>query len=38
MVDEYGIQLNVLGQKSLLKPDLLEVIEKATNMTKSNTR
>ncbi|QSL65790.1 hypothetical protein MERGE_000068 [Pneumocystis wakefieldiae] len=38
MVDEYGIRLNVLGQKSLLKPDFLELIEKATNMTKSNTR
>lgn len=34
LFERYGTRVTFLGQRDLIRPDLLEVIEKAENMTK----
>lgn len=36
LLDRYGASVRVLGNRDLLRPDVLEVIDKAVNMTKNN--
>jgi len=36
LLDRYGASIRILGQRDLLKPDVLEAIDKAANMTRSN--
>ncbi|KAI5837820.1 Decaprenyl diphosphate synthase-like protein [Morchella snyderi] len=38
LMDRYGASLRVLGHLPLLRPDVLEVIEQATEMTKGNKK
>lgn len=38
LMDRYGASLRVLGNLPLLRRDVLEVIEKATEMTKHNKK
>jgi len=37
-MDRHGACIRVLGQTSMLSPDVLEAINKATEMTKHNTK
>ncbi len=36
LLDRYGASIRILGQRDLLKPDVLEAIDKAANMTRGN--
>lgn len=36
LLERYGACIRVLGQKNLLKPDVLQAIEEAVNLTKNN--
>ncbi|KAL8765824.1 MAG: hypothetical protein Q9209_007228 [Squamulea sp. 1 TL-2023] len=36
LLDRYGVSIRVLGQRELIKPDLLADIERATSMTSRN--
>lgn len=36
LLDRYGASVRVLGSRELVKPDVLEAIDKAVNMTKNN--
>ena len=36
LLDRYGASVRVLGQRDLVKPDVLEAIDKAVDMTKNN--
>jgi ditrans,polycis-polyprenyl diphosphate synthase len=36
LLDRYGASVRILGQKELLKPDVLEAINRAAEMTKGN--
>ncbi len=36
LLDRYGASVRILGQKDLLKPDVLEAIDKAVEMTRGN--
>lgn len=36
LLDRYGARVRVLGQRSLVKEDVLEAMDKATDMTKDN--
>ncbi|PWW77288.1 Prenyltransf-domain-containing protein [Tuber magnatum] len=38
LMDRYGASLRILGHRSLLRQDVLEAIEQATEMTKHNDR
>lgn len=38
LLDRYGASVRVLGQRSLLKADVLEAIDRAVQMTSHNTR
>ena len=38
LLDRYGASVRVLGDRSLVKPDVLEAIERAVDLTKSNGR
>lgn len=38
LMDRYGASLRVLGNLPLLRPDVLDVIEQATAMTKHNDK
>ncbi|CUS11842.1 unnamed protein product [Tuber aestivum] len=38
LMDRYGANLRILGHRSLLRQDVLEAIEQATEMTKHNDR
>ena len=38
LMDRYGASIRVLGQTSMVSPDVLEEIERATEMTKHNTK
>ncbi|KAH0611964.1 uncharacterized protein H6S33_010016 [Morchella sextelata] len=38
LMDRYGASLRVLGHLPLLRPDVLEVIEQATEMTRGNNK
>lgn len=37
LLDRYGASIRILGQRELIKPDVLEYVERATKMTKNNT-
>lgn len=37
LLDRYGASIRILGQRDLVKPDVLEAIDKATEMTSGNT-
>lgn len=36
LLDRYGASVRVLGNRDLLRPDVLQVIDKAVDMTKNN--
>jgi ditrans,polycis-polyprenyl diphosphate synthase len=36
LLDRYGASVRVLGQRDLVKPDVLEAIEKAVELTRNN--
>ena len=36
LLERYGARIQVLGQRSLVKPDVLEAVERAVEMTKHN--
>jgi ditrans,polycis-polyprenyl diphosphate synthase len=36
LLDRYGASVRILGQLDLVKPDVLEAIEKAVKMTSNN--
>lgn len=36
LLDRYGASVRVLGDRSLVKPDVLEAIDRAVDLTKSN--
>jgi ditrans,polycis-polyprenyl diphosphate synthase len=36
VLDRYGASVRVLGQRSLIRPDVLEVVDKAVESTKHN--
>lgn len=36
LLDRYGASVRILGQRDLVKPDVLEAIDKAVDMTKNN--
>lgn len=36
LLDRYGASVRVLGQRNLLKPDVLHAIDEAVNLTKNN--
>jgi ditrans,polycis-polyprenyl diphosphate synthase len=36
LLDRYGASIRILGQRDLLKPDVLEAIDKAASMTRNN--
>ncbi|PKS12213.1 hypothetical protein jhhlp_001512 [Lomentospora prolificans] len=36
ILDRYGARVRVLGQRSLIRPDVMEVVDRAVNMTKNN--
>ena len=37
LLDRYGASVRVLGQRDLVKGDVLEAIDKAVDMTKNNS-
>ncbi len=36
LLDRYGASVRVLGQRDLIKPDVLEAIDKAVELTRNN--
>jgi len=36
LLDRYGASVRILGQKNLVKPDVLEAMDEAENLTKHN--
>jgi ditrans,polycis-polyprenyl diphosphate synthase len=36
LLDRYGASVRVLGSREMVKPDVLEAIDKATELTKNN--
>jgi ditrans,polycis-polyprenyl diphosphate synthase len=36
LLDRYGASVRILGQRDLVKPDVLEAIEKAVDLTRNN--
>jgi len=38
LMDQYGASLRILGHRSLLRQDVLEAIEQATEMTRHNDK
>ncbi len=36
LLDRYGASVRVLGNREMLRPDVLEVIDRAVDMTKDN--
>ena len=38
LMDRYGACIKILGQTSMVSPDVLEAIHKATEMTKHNSK
>jgi undecaprenyl pyrophosphate synthase len=37
LLDKYGARVRILGQRNMVRSDVLEAIDKATEMTKDNT-
>lgn len=38
LLDRYGASIRILGQRELVKPDVLDAIDQAVEMTKHNHR
>ncbi|ANB12157.1 Rer2p [Sugiyamaella lignohabitans] len=38
LADQYGLRIRVIGNRSLLPPDVIEVAEKAEKLTRNNTK
>lgn len=38
LLDRYGASIRILGQRELVKPDVLEAIDKAVSLTSENKR
>lgn len=38
LLDRYGASVRVLGQRELVKPDVIEAIDRAVNMTRNNRK
>ncbi|KAK9462895.1 Decaprenyl diphosphate synthase-like protein [Lipomyces oligophaga] len=38
IADRYGVSVRVLGQRSLIPPDVLQAVDQSTDMTKNNER
>jgi ditrans,polycis-polyprenyl diphosphate synthase len=38
LLDRYGASIRILGQRELVKPDVLEAIDTAIRLTKDNKR
>ena len=38
LLDRYGACLRILGERALVRPDVLEAIDEAVDMTKGNTK
>lgn len=38
LLDRYGAKIQILGQKELVRPDVLEAINHAVDLTKHNDR
>jgi ditrans,polycis-polyprenyl diphosphate synthase len=36
LLDRYGASVRILGQRNLVKPDVLEAIDRAVELTKNN--
>ena len=36
LLDRYGASIRILGQRDLVKPDVLEAVDKAVELTKRN--
>lgn len=36
LLDRYGASVRILGQRDLVKPDVLEVMDRAADLTKNN--
>lgn len=36
LLDKYGASVRILGQRDLVKPDVLEAIDKAVELTRNN--
>lgn len=36
LLDRYGASIRILGQRDLVKPDVLEAIDKAVELTRNN--
>lgn len=36
LLDRYGASVRILGQRDLVKPDVLEAIDKAVELTRNN--
>jgi undecaprenyl diphosphate synthase len=36
LLDRYGASVRILGQRDLVKPDVLEVMDRAVDLTKRN--
>jgi undecaprenyl pyrophosphate synthase len=38
LMERYGVSLRILGERDLVRPDVLEVIDEAVETTKHNER
>lgn len=38
LMDRYGASIRVLGSRDLVKPDVVEAMDKAVELTKNNTK
>lgn len=38
LAEEYGVKVNIIGKKSMLRKDVREMVDKAMDITKDNTR
>lgn len=38
LLDKYGASVRILGQRDLVKPDVLEAMDKAVNLTAGNKK
>ncbi len=38
LLDRYGASIRILGKRELVKPDVLEAVDKAVELTRKNKR
>jgi len=38
LLDRYGCRIQMLGKRELVRPDVLEALDKAVELTKGNTK